>query len=517
MVADRRKKMKKVLFGFCIMTIMLLSSCQKKEASTASLSQEEMVRDITVFCFNMGPVQPGLKEVEDAVNEISVPTIKVRVRLMISEVGSYPDQLSMMMASQEKIDLTQAIALGSARFNNVVAQNQFMDIGDLLENHAPELLKAVNGVIPNYIEATRVNGKIYGVAGFFSKVTNNYYFIRNDILEKHKLSLDSIKNLDDLESFLEKLKTSEPNMAPLAAGSSDADILFLANGGFYNVGDLITYDNVGDTSLLGAVFFTDPRKVVNLYKTPEYRKKLERARKWYQAGLVYKDAAINTEMAEELVKANKVISWITPSELGAESAKSAISGYPIKALKLQPGLITTTGMRRFVWGVPSFSKEAEAAIKFLNLMYTDARVTDLLNWGIEGRDYVQRSDGTIGYPAGITAQTVPYHSSDFIWGNQFITKIWEGNPSNLSEMRVKENREALPSVLMGFSYDPTPIQNELSSITNVIAQYRPSLTSGTADPAIDLPRFLKALDDAGAEKVVAEIQKQLDAWWAAKN
>jgi putative aldouronate transport system substrate-binding protein len=174
-------------------------------------------------------------------------------------------------------------------------------------------------------------------------------------------------------------------------------------------------------------------------------------------------------------------------------------------------------MRRFVWGVPSFSKEAEAAIKFLNLMYTDARVTDLLNWGIEGRDYVQRSDGPIGYPAGITAQTVPYHSSDFIWGNQFITKIWEGNPSNLSEMRVKENREALPSVLMGFSYDPTPVQNELSSITNVIAQYRPSLTSGTADPAVDLPRFLKALDDAGAEKVVAEIQKQLDAWWAAKD
>jgi putative aldouronate transport system substrate-binding protein len=517
-LTKEEKTMKRALIILCTMGIMVLAGCSKDDtAGKTGAAPEETVRDITLFCFNMGPVQSGLKEVEAAVNEISVPSIKVRVKLMISEVGSYPDQLSMMMSSQEKIDLTQAIALGSARFNNVVAQNQFMDIGDLLEKYAPELLKTVNGIIPNYLEGTRVNGKIYGVAGFFSKVTNYYYFVREDLLKKHSLSIDGIKNLDDLEAFLKKIKAAEPNMAALSAGSSDADILQMANGGYYNVGDSVVLDNVGDTSRLGAVFFTSPRKVVNLYKTPEYRKKLEWARRLYQAGLVYKDAAINTEMAEELVKANKVASWITGSELGAESAKSAITGYPIKALKLQSGLITTTAMRRFVWGIPSFSKEAEAAIKFLNLMYTDARITDLLNWGIEGRDYVQNPDGTIGYPEGITAQTVPYHSSDFIWGNQFITKIWEGNPPNLGEMRIKENREALPSVLMGFSYDPTPVQNELSSITNVIAQYRPSLESGTADPAVELPRFLKALDDAGADKIIAEIQRQLDVWWATKE
>jgi putative aldouronate transport system substrate-binding protein len=69
---------------------------------------------------------------------------------------------------------------------------------------------------------------------------------------------------------------------------------------------------------------------------------------------------------------------------------------------------------------------------------------------------------------------------------------------------------------LGFAFDPTPIQNEISAITNIITQYRPTLESGTVDPSSELPKFLKAMDDAGAEKVIIEIQRQLDAWKAAK-
>jgi putative aldouronate transport system substrate-binding protein len=291
----------------------------------------------------------------------------------------------------------------------------------------------------------------------------------------------------------------------------------MADGGFDKIGEPSPIDNLGDASRVGAVFLSDPRRVVNLYKTPQYKAKLERARRWFQAGYVYKDSAINTEMIEELIKNNKVVSYITGGELGTESAKTALTGHPIKALLIEPGTITTNAMRRFVWGVPSYSKNAEAALKFLNLMFIDADITNLLIWGIEGRDYTARPDGTIGYPPGVTASTVPYHSSDFIWGNQYIAKVWEGNPPNLRELSLKENKEAKPSILMGFSYDPTPVQNEISAITNVIAQYRPALECGSVDPATELPKFQKALDDAGADRVIAEIQKQLDAWWAAKK
>ncbi len=49
----------------------------------------------------------------------------------------------------------------------------------------------------------------------------------------------------------------------------------------------------------------------------------------------------------------------------------------------------------------------EAAMKFLNLTYTDADVINLLINGVEGRDYVL-SDGYVSYPEGQDASTVPY-------------------------------------------------------------------------------------------------------------
>jgi putative aldouronate transport system substrate-binding protein len=174
-------------------------------------------------------------------------------------------------------------------------------------------------------------------------------------------------------------------------------------------------------------------------------------------------------------------------------------------------------MVKFSWGVPSYSSEGTAAIKFLNMMYTDERIVNLLTWGIEGRDYTTKPDGTVGYPEGVTASTVPYHQVEFLFGNQFLIKVWEGNPPDLRQQALKENQTAPVSPLMVFIFNPDSVQNELSAVTNVLAQYRPTLESGNVNPETELPKFLKTLDEAGAEKIIAETQKQLDAWRAAEK
>ena len=47
-------------------------------------------------------------------------------------------------------------------------------------------------------------------------------------------------------------------------------------------------------------------------------------------------------------------------------------------------------------------------MKFLNLLYTNAEVINLIDWGIEGVHYVKNEDGTIRYPDGVTAETSTY-------------------------------------------------------------------------------------------------------------
>ena len=102
-------------------------------------------------------------------------------------------------------------------------------------------------------------------------------------------------------------------------------------------------------------------------------------------------------------------------------------------------------------------------------------------------------------------------------GNSFIAKVWEGSPANLREMARVENRNAVVSPIFGFSFDISPVVNERTAVTNVLTQYVPQLHSGTVDVATVLPRMLADLDAAGAERVIAEQQRQLDAWRATRR
>jgi putative aldouronate transport system substrate-binding protein len=466
-------------------------------------------RSIVIFVPSMGPVGRGLPEVQDAINKIVVPS-GIQVTLTPIEIGSWDTTLPVMLASREKIDLVLIPPSPGSNFNNMISQNQLMDITDVVNQYAPDLIRVVRAVIPAYLDGTKVNGRLFGVAGLYNKVNANYYLARTDLLDKYNTNIYNMKSLGDVEAFLLKLKAGEPSLAPLG-GNVDGAIF---NGDVDLPFSGILFEAYGTG---GGVFVENPYKVVNTYKTEEYKNRLRKLRDWYLKGFIYKDAAINKEMPEELVKSNVAASWFMDSELGVEAAKSAQTGKALRAVKMHDNLLNTSFMRKFVWVVPSYSKEAEAAAKFLNLLYSRADLSTLLTWGIEGRDYVLKSDGTAAYPEGVTAQTVPYHSMDFLGGNQYLVPPWAGNPPDLRQQALKENQGAKVSPLFGFSYDPAPVQLETVAVQNVVNQYGPGLNSGSVDPEVYLPVMIDALDKAGAQKIIDEIQRQLDAWRAANK
>lgn len=106
-----------------------------------------------------------------------------------------------------------------------------------------------------------------------------------------------------------------------------------------------------------------------------------------------------------------------------------------------------------------------------------------------------------------------YHVADFMFGNQFLALPWDGQPADFRQVAKAEMDGAKESKYLGFSCDTSGIQNELTSISNVISEYGPSLESGIA-PAGDYEKFIDKLNSSGADTIVAEYQKQLDAWLA---
>jgi len=143
---------------------------------------------------------------------------------------------------------------------------------------------------------------------------------------------------------------------------------------------------------------------------------------------------------------------------------------------------------------------------------------DLINWGVEGEDWVETEDGLAAYPDGADANSVGYHN-DFGWAypNQFAAHAWEGNPHNIWEQYDVYNESAMPSSAFGFSFDSTAVTNEIAQLTAVYEQYAKDIGFGVVEIEPALEQFNTALYTAGLQTVIDEKQAQLSTWLESQS
>ena len=166
-------------------------------------------------------------------------------------------------------------------------------------------------------------------------------------------------------------------------------------------------------------------------------------------------------------------------------------------------------------GISSNSKDPEKAMILLNWIFKTKEANDLLNWGIEGRDYVVKDDGTLDFPEGVTTENANYHM-DFGWAllNQYNSYVWTGNAPDIWDQYQAVRDSAQLSKAYGFFFDTAPVINEVSALTAVSEEYLNSIGTGAVDPETAIAEFNQKLYDAGLQTVMEEKQKQLDEWLA---
>lgn len=149
--------------------------------------------------------------------------------------------------------------------------------------------------------------------------------------------------------------------------------------------------------------------------------------------------------------------------------------------------------------------------EFLNLMYADVSVANLIQWGIRGRHYevADEENGLIAWTGGAPSG---YYNPLGLYGDR--SRQYE--MCSLEAKRQKEvyEREAVrrESAAEGFVYSSAKVSGELDEIQKAITKYVPILESGSVDLEKYYPEFLEALQRAGMDRVVADKQRQLDAW-----
>ncbi|MBS5522539.1 MAG: ABC transporter substrate-binding protein [Clostridiales bacterium] len=482
------------------------AASEADSSGTDEASNEDMA-EIILSMFAMGEIPKDVQLVEDGINKITEPEINVHVTLDVLESGNYAQQVSLRMSGQEKMDIMLTNPSGAVSFANMFAANQLTPLGDLMEEYGQDIL-ATLGELAN---SMKVGGDIYGLPRNASMVSSDYICMRTDILEELGL-LEKAQNMTSFTEFEEILAAVKENydLAPIVA-SSGGTVLSVAGVAMKDkFEDCTSVDVLNDTMKILSV---EPgtTTVKNFFATDDYAEMAERVRGWYEKGYVYKDSTTTTDNAESIVKQNGAFSWISTSEIGVEAAKRDATGYDITCVKIDTHIIGTSNCTKFAWVVPITSDEPEAAMKVLNLMYKDGRISTLLAWGVEGTHYVLDDEGVAHYPEGVTAENCGYHTVDFLVPNQLEVPVWEGAEPDLREQAKAEMETAPISQFLGFTMDSTQVSNEVSALLNCLDEYMPMIESGVGSEA-DLAQFLEKLNSSGVDKYVSEAQKQLDEW-----
>ncbi len=471
---------------------------QTAEAETA---QEEIV-ELTMAYLVISTSASDMQLVEDEINKISEPEIGVRINIEAINIGDYTTQVNLMLNSGESLDIIQAL---NTNFSSWYSNGSIVPITAELEQYGQGIVDAVG---EEYLEAGRINGEQYGITTNRDLATGYGFNLRTDLLEKYQIDPSQIQTLDDMEEVLAIIHENEPSLVPLTINTEGAKLFNNMRAGVDPLGDYlgVLLDMESDTLT-----------VENLFESERYREFVEKMYDWNQKGYIQSDAATSSEVGPTLMRSGGTFAISVTTKPGLATQVSTETGQPITMVEIYPADTCTTTVQLLQYAVAHNCEHVDKAVQFLNLLYTNPDVANLLAWGIEGKHYEIQEDGHIDFPEGVDASNSGYNlNQGWLVGNQFITYVWVGDDLDIWEQLDHFNKTAIVSKAMGFTFNAEPVKTEYAACSAVLEQYRCALESGAMEPESTLEQFNDALYNAGLQTIIDEKQNQLNEW-AANN
>lgn len=520
------KKNAMAVLGMLLVIVIVLSACgndnkgseassgQPSESGTASApasestvpSGEPALEPVELTWYFPGGLQTmkDIQKVEDEMNKIVNKQINATIRLKPVDWGAFDQKVNTMNAAGERFDLVFTAPWQNNYFQNV-AKGALKPLDELLEQYAPKL----KATVPSSVwDATRVNGKIYGAINYQVVAMPFGSSVDKRFIDKYGVDVSTIKKYEDFEPYLAKWDEKFP---PFYATKGSAD-------GFTNEPPYFGMDSIGDDSLVGWVKLGDAGlQVINQYETPEFKQFIEMKRRWYVAGYYSKDL-MDPAQVEALAKNNKDMynpfSIGTALKPGNEAEAKQKYGVDVVDVPLSVPVVTTARAIATMTGISETSENPERAMMFLELINSDKALYNLMSHGLEGTHYklLDEAAGVIETIAdsGYTPCT------DWMFGNQFNGYYISDIQVGVWEQTKALNDSAQASPLIGFSFNPEPVKTEIAATSTVWKQYQDIFSNGLDDSAKLLPQFLEKMKKSGADKIIAEKQRQIDEWKATK-
>lgn len=166
--------------------------------------------------------------------------------------------------------------------------------------------------------------------------------------------------------------------------------------------------------------------------------------------------------------------------------------------------------------VSASSEHPEAAVKFLNWLYTNQDNYDLFMYGIEGKTLKKVGDHGMEAILDTDNKTPLYGQLDWMVGNLNFIRY---SPDLLSASKTifTVDPQAKTFYAANFFFDPNAVKVEMANVQAVYTSDIMPIYDGVIDYDKHIEAAVDKLKVAGIDKVIAEYQKQLDDFKALKK
>ena len=511
-------KRRRILTSAAAVAVVGLSTAMLASCTPAGGDEGGETAEITMLVLGNKPTNGRLEAMLEELNPKLEEKVGATLDFFYVEWADWQTQYNVQLLSgDDNIDLITTATDWLYAWENA-EKGAFLPLTeDMLKENAPKTWEQVDA--EGNWDLTKLNDEIMFIPeDNYTQYTNHGFFYRGDWATEAGFENGEITKFEDFTTYFQWVKDNKPDVYPWdVVGANEAAL----TGYWQGHTDLVTLQGVSSGIYMPFQFSaSDPTTVTSVYmEGDELLEAAELAREWNEIG-VWREDALNYDgdTREEF--------YAGLSGADQHHTQTYIGAIVDNMTKKQPG----SDPKMFYWGqendnvykdilthgamaVSANSSNPEKALQVYDALRNDEELYKLLNFGIEGTDYVMTDDGMLGFPEGYDPST------DSLGSNFWAGRMDEFEPQRVTEAPNKDEIYAsLDEVAKEYPYstliiDKSMIDPTLAAMGAVLSEYIPQLQYGKFDdPAAAIEEMRQKLTDAGYEEARDSLQADIDAW-----
>lgn len=437
-----------------------------------------------------------VEAVEAALNAITLEKINCTVDIVPVFIGELPSTVSLGVAGDEKLDIV-TVGLTYA-MSSAVADETILPLDELLAERGQGALAATAHVA----EAQKLNGVTYGLTGYTYAAMSGGFVYNKTMADQYGIKMWDGMTMEDLSAVGEALKAHGVYLTTFG-NSSELNYKMFYGG-----------DHFGSNAPYGSIMDPTSTTVINVFESQEIRDYFKTVKAWCDAGYLPSDQLTDTTRVQEYFQGQMIFGTST-NYTASQLASWTSSDFDVDIVSTSTVGISTASVQEFMLAIAANCERPDKAMDMLNLIYTDPEVANLLQYGIEGTDYVtvEGTENVITRAGTANADGNGYSSTFAHFGKASDLKVLAPLTDGFYDDADALEAAAEKAACFGYSFDASDFGAEAGAISAVLQEKLPMLNAGVVadvDKAVD--ELVAALDDAGINDVIAANQKQLDAY-----